>query len=126
MRFIIATLIAVAVTAQVSWAQRKQQPALLIVRNSSPSQNGAIMLNVFAVPSQFRGNWGKDRLGAIVVGPQSVIGIFLPSGNCIFDVRVVFDNGFSAERKAVNACTANWNNTVDINGGLYTGRGYSR
>src|SRR5262245_15411899 len=123
-RTIAAALGALAVvTGSFAWAQQ-QPPAhispMLIVRNSSPLQNGAILQNVFAVPAFLQGNWGKDHLGAVVVGPGSVIGIYLVPGICLYDVRVVFDNGFSAERKAVDACgTDPVNNVVDVSGGIF-------
>ena len=128
-RIFIAGLIALAATMESTWAQhqRQQQPLvpLLIVRNASPPGNGAILQNVFAVPMGSLGNWGRDHLGSIVVGPASVIGIFLTPGICMYDVRVVFDNGFSAERRSVDAC-GSWNNVVDINGGVFIGPGIGR
>lgn len=128
-RIFIAGLITLAATMESTWAQYQpqQQPLapLLVVRNASPPQNGAILQNVFAVPTGSPGNWGRDHLGSIVVGPASVIGIFLTPGICVYDVRLVFDNGFSAERRSVNAC-ASWNNVVEINAGIFIGPGVGR
>jgi|KBSSwiStaDraftv2_1062776.scaffolds.fasta_scaffold1644102_2 hypothetical protein len=127
MRIIVATLFAIAATAD-AYAQQlqQQQIPILIVRNASPTPNGAIMTRVFAVPSNSPGSWGNDHLGAVILGPQSVVGIFLFPGNCVYDVRVVFENGFSAERKFVNACNGDWTAVVDINGGTVSARGNYR
>jgi hypothetical protein len=122
-RTIVTALVALAaVTGSSSWAQQQQKhlSPMLVVRNSSPVQNGAILMNVYAVPAYMQGNWGKDMLGGVIVGPASVVGVLLIPGVCVYDVRLVFDNGFSAERRAVDACSADpMNNVVDINGGLF-------
>lgn len=127
-RIFFACLITLAATMESTWAQyQRQQPLvpLLVVRNSSPHQNGALLVNVYVIPSASPGSWGRDHLGSIVVGTGSVIGILLTPGICVYDVRVVFDNGFSAERRSVDAC-GSWNNVVDINGGIFIGPGVGR
>lgn len=123
-----AALLALVAITEVAWAQQQQRSPMLIVRNASPNQNGAILLSVYAVPSNQQGNWGNDLLGSIVVGTGSTIGIFVTPGSCVFDVRVVFDNNFSAERRSVNVCSNEpWNSVVEINGGTFTtARGNTR
>jgi len=49
--------------------------------------------------------WGPDRLGDDIVPPGSSAIIRLPTGQCVYDVRVVFANGNSTERRRVNLCT---------------------
>jgi hypothetical protein len=49
-------------------------------------------------------NWGPDRLGADTVAPGAVFPIRLPEGDCMYDVRFVYDNGQADERRNVNLC----------------------
>lgn len=49
--------------------------------------------------------WGPDRLGPNVLAPGQSVWIALPpSGGCLTDIRVVFMNGASQERRGVNTC----------------------
>jgi hypothetical protein len=51
-------------------------------------------------------NWGGDRLGANVLNPGQGLNVNLPSGNvCTVDIRVVYMNGQSAERRRVETCS---------------------
>lgn len=50
-------------------------------------------------------SWGRDRLGDDTVPAGSSTIIRLPSGQCLYDVRVVFANGEATERRRVNLCT---------------------
>lgn len=54
--------VALVATTGAAWAQQ-QRSSMLIVRNASPNQNGALLLSVYAVPSHQQGNWGPDLLG---------------------------------------------------------------
>ena len=49
-------------------------------------------------------SWGNDRLGddTLAVGATRVIR--LPSGDCQYDVRVVFSNGEATEKRRLNLC----------------------
>lgn len=49
-------------------------------------------------------NWGPDRLGADMVAPGAVYPVRLPEGDCMYDVRFVYQNGQSQERRGVNLC----------------------
>lgn len=49
-------------------------------------------------------NWGPDRLGADTVAPGAIYPLRLPEGNCMYDVRFVYDNGQADERRNVNLC----------------------
>ncbi len=49
-------------------------------------------------------NWGPDRLGADTVAPGAVYPIRLPEGDCMYDMRFVYQNGQSQERRGVNLC----------------------
>ena len=49
-------------------------------------------------------DWGKDRLGDDTVPPGRSFIVRLPSGQCQYDVRVVFSNDQALERRRVNLC----------------------
>ncbi|MBW6400511.1 hypothetical protein KPL78_21815 [Roseomonas sp. HJA6] len=49
-------------------------------------------------------NWGPDRLGNDTVAPGAVYAIRLPEGDCMYDMRFVYQNGQSQERRGVNLC----------------------
>ncbi|MDB5371792.1 MAG: hypothetical protein JWP04_434 [Belnapia sp.] len=50
-------------------------------------------------------SWGTDRLGDKTLGSGANTTIRLPAGQCVNDVRVVFDNGEATERRRVNTCS---------------------
>lgn len=50
-------------------------------------------------------NWGRDRLGNNVLNPGQTSWVNLPSGStCTVDIKVVYSNGRSAERRGVETC----------------------
>ena len=51
------------------------------------------------------GSWGADRLGDKTLGSGANTTIRLPAGQCVNDVRVIFDNGEATERRRVNTCS---------------------
>lgn len=52
------------------------------------------------------GNWGPDRLGSQVLEPGQRLQVNLPSGvTCLVDMRVVYMNGQSAERRRMETCS---------------------
>jgi len=69
------------------------------------NRSGRVITEVY-VSSAASQNWGPDRLGRDVLGAGQSMMISLPrDGNCVFDVRVVYDNGTATERRRVNTCT---------------------
>lgn len=50
-------------------------------------------------------SWGADRLGDRTLGSGANTTIRLPAGQCVNDVRVIFDNGEATERRRVNTCS---------------------
>ena len=73
-------------------------PSFNLVNNS-----GQTVRELFASPSTDQ-NWGPDRLGADVVTAGQTFPVRLPAGECVYDVRVVYANGQSQERRRVNLC----------------------
>lgn len=50
--------------------------------------------------------WGRDRIGNRPIPPGQTGPIRLPAdGNCVYDVRVVYANGQSEERRGLNTCS---------------------
>jgi hypothetical protein len=49
-------------------------------------------------------SWGRDRLGDDTVAPGASHVIRLPHGECMYDVKIVFADGQSTERRSVNLC----------------------
>lgn len=61
-------------------------------------------------------NWGRDRLGERTVAPGATFAVRLPAdGNCVYDVRVVYADGVSEERRNLNTC--NLDNVIFPNAG---------
>lgn len=51
-------------------------------------------------------SWGRDQLGQDTLDPGSDRWISLPSGrSCTVDIKVVYSNGQSAERRGVETCS---------------------
>ena len=49
-------------------------------------------------------SWGRDRLGDGTINPSSFRVINLPRGQCLWDIRLVFADGPSTERRRLNLC----------------------
>jgi hypothetical protein len=62
-------------------------------------------INEIYVASAGVNTWGADRLGDKTLGSGANTTIRLPAGQCVNDVRVVFDNGEATERRRVNTCS---------------------
>lgn len=75
------------------------------------NSTGTTIREIYASMSTQSG-WGQDRLGANVLNPGGQINVGLPQGlGCNTDVRVVFMNGASQERRGIETCsitTLNW------------------
>lgn len=48
--------------------------------------------------------WGQDRLGQDTVPSGRYYAVRLPQGDCIYDLRAVFENGQAQERRRINLC----------------------
>lgn len=49
-------------------------------------------------------DWGADRLGDDTVSPGETRVIRLPSGQCSWDLRIVYANGKATEKRRLNLC----------------------
>ena len=70
------------------------------ITNRSPTT-----INEIYVASSGVNSWGADRLGDRTLGSGASTTIALPAGQCVNDIRVVYDQGEPAERRRVNTCS---------------------
>jgi hypothetical protein len=99
-----AALLAVGGLVPAAQAQMGD-PSFNIVNRS-----GRVIYEAYASPATDN-NWGPDRLGQNVVPAGRNFVVRLPQGECVYDVRVVYDRqgGPAEERRNINLC-----NTRDL------------
>lgn len=88
--------------------QGQQQQGQDGPRTGNPSfnlvnQSGRVIEEFYASPAS-ASDWGQDRLGDDVVQPGQSYAIRLPQGECVYDLRAVFQGGGNQERRGVNTC----------------------
>ena len=49
-------------------------------------------------------NWGEDRLGDDTIGAGETKVVHLPPGQCLWDVRFIFEGGRALEKRRLNLC----------------------
>lgn len=80
-------------------AQQQPNPSFYLVNKGTSAISQA-----FATPARMP-NWGRDRLANNGIPPGQSYPIRLPAdGTCIYDIRVMFANGRSEERRGLNTC----------------------
>ncbi len=74
-------------------------PSFYLVNRSSQAIN-----EVFVSPAAASG-WGHDQLGdnTLDAGANAPIRLHA-DGTCVFDLRIVYEDGRSEERRGVNTC----------------------
>ncbi len=83
-----------------AYAQQAQNPSFNVVNRGTSAIN-----EVYATPAGMT-SWGRDRLGRNAVPPGQTFAVRLPAdGNCLYDVKVVYANGQSDERRGLNTCS---------------------
>ena len=96
---LLATLLAAAALLPARGRADAPNPSFYLVNRSEQGIN-----EVFASPASAPG-WGEDRLGENEIPPGGNAPIRLPAnGNCMFDLRVVYQDGHAEERRRVNTC----------------------
>ena len=99
MRRVIGLVAMLAALSGPALAQSAPNPSFNIVNRGTSN-----VTEVFATPTG-QTTWGRDRLGDRVVDPGQTAPVRLPAdGQCIYDIRVVFANGQTDERRRVNTC----------------------
>ena len=79
-------------------APAAEDPSFRLVNRGRQAVNA-----VYATPTGVR-DWGQDRLGDATVAPGASRNVRLPTGQCSYDVRVVYANGDATERRDLNLC----------------------
>lgn len=60
-------------------------------------------------------NWGPDHLGSGVLRAGQSFHVQLPAGDCVYDIRIVFENRVSYERRdGLNLCRIRTVNVATI------------
>ncbi len=67
------------------------------------NQSGRVIEEFYASAASAR-DWGQDRLGDATVQPGASFAVQLPQGECVYDLRAVFQGGGNQERRGVNTC----------------------
>lgn len=65
---------------------------------------GRVVREVYVSASQ-DSNWGGDRLGRDVLSPGERLMVRLPPGQCLNDIRIVFTDGRTQERRRIDTCS---------------------
>ena len=100
LRPVFAALVLAAALAPRTGRADAPNPSFYLVNRSHQTIN-----EVYASPVS-AANWGSDRLGdaQVASGANAAIRL-LADGNCVFDLRVVYEDGHADERRRVNTCT---------------------
>lgn len=99
------------------------QPAL--AQNANPSftlaNRGPLpIIELYATTSDIT-DWGSDRMARFSLSPGMTMPIRLPTaGGCVYDLRVVYADGRTEERKRLNTCQLD---SVAFSGGRAAGPG---
>lgn len=96
-RIAIATLVAFLAVRPA--AAQAPNPSFNVVNRGSSAIN-----QVYATPAGMT-TWGRDRIGGRPILPGQTGPVRLPAdGNCVYDIRIVYANGQSDERRELNTC----------------------
>ena len=83
---------------------------------------GQAINQVFVSPVAASG-WGRDQLGDNTLDAGNYIPIRLHAdGNCMFDLRIIYQDGRNEERRSVNTCAADAITFTDSRGNDSRGR----
>lgn len=81
-------------------AQRQAAPPTFMVQNG-----GSSAIREFYASPPTDANWGNDRLGSDMIAPGQTYRLQLPRGfGCEQDLRAVFEDGSTIERRGTNIC----------------------
>lgn len=98
-RAFAAALSGVLANAFAPAAGQHADPSFRVANRTSE-----VVQEVYASPST-QPNWGQDRLGAEVIQPGADHIVRLPAdGNCVYDLRFVYQGGRAEERRSLNTC----------------------
>ena len=102
------TLLALPAIAALALSASAQAQGQGQVRSNDPSfrlnNRGNSPIREVYVSATNVNNWGQDRLGQNVLPPGQSLTIRLPRGQCMNDIRIVWQNGQASERRNINTC----------------------
>ena len=90
-----------------------QPPAQPPAQSSGPAtgnpsfnllNQGTRVIEAFYASAASARDWGQDRLGNAPVQPGGSFAVRLPQGECVYDLRAVFQGGGNHETRGVNTC----------------------
>ncbi len=67
------------------------------------NRTNSVIMEVY-VSSARNDSWGADRLGANILSSGQVLNLRLPQGQCVNDIKVVYEGGRPQEWRRVNTC----------------------
>jgi hypothetical protein len=92
-------LLALAPTAAMPAVKGSDDPSFRLVNRGTQA-----LTELYATPAG-RENWGRNRLDNATVAPSATRLIRIPrTGDCIFDLRVVFADHKALEKKHTDLC----------------------
>lgn len=99
----LVVVLAVSILPAVAKAQggnpQGGNPSFNLVNRSDQAIN-----ELYATPTGV-GRWGQDRLARSLLPAGQTFPVRLPQGtNCFYDIRVIYADGRSAERRRANVC----------------------
>ena len=100
-RTALPALALLAMAAQPALAQRGGQqgdPSFNLV-----NRTGETIMEAYVSSAQVS-TWGRDLLGNNTLEAGRSFAVRLPSGQCVNDVRVVYDGGRAEERRNIDTC----------------------
>lgn len=99
LRIAALAFVGVGLAVGLAAADEAENPSFYLVNCA-----GSAISRVYASPAGMSA-WGSNRLTDREIAPGQNAPIRLPAdGNCIYDIRVIYANGRSDERRGLNAC----------------------
>jgi hypothetical protein len=103
-RILVMGLAVMTAASGPALAQGKPQAAgapALSISNGTPHVTNNVYISLSS-----QQNWGQDQLGASETLRVGATRAFtLPPGECLYDIRIVYQGNISEERRRVDACT---------------------
>ncbi len=96
---LLATLVALALSAQVSFAENFNRHVMIV-------NNTDFTMTRFYASNRDSTSWEEDIFGDDVLPPHSQIDVNIDDGTgyCIYDFKAVFDDGDEVEGRGQNVC----------------------
>jgi hypothetical protein len=99
----LAVLVALTAVALSPRAARADPRDFTLINGTD-----AVITHVYVQPAGPDDDWGDDILGVSVLGPGEEVFIYFQrftEGNCLYDVKVVLEDGREGEMLEVDLCS---------------------